>query len=197
MKKDLIRFDLKSSFLSCEKDAEIILRKLFIESRPYSDYLKRLLVINTKDCLDKNNTFYQNKIDEMSVSKLIENNYVQLVPKIIMPEHEETKSYIILTFDDFVPSDNPEFRDCVLSFDIFCHTDYWDIGNYQLRPFKIAGYIDAILNNSKLTGIGTLQFMGCKQLLLNQELGGYSLNYIAVHGSDDRIPPSDADDIAD
>ena len=31
---------------------ETILRKLFIESRPYSDDLKRLLVINTKDCLD-------------------------------------------------------------------------------------------------------------------------------------------------
>jgi hypothetical protein len=55
MKKDLIRFDLKSSFLSCEKDAETILRKLIVESRPYSDDLKRLLVINTKDCLDKTN----------------------------------------------------------------------------------------------------------------------------------------------
>ena len=41
-----------SSFLSCEKDIEEILRKLFISSRPYSDKLKRLLLINTKDCLD-------------------------------------------------------------------------------------------------------------------------------------------------
>jgi len=42
-----------SSFLSCEKDTEIILRKLFISSQPYSDILKRLLVIQAKDCLDK------------------------------------------------------------------------------------------------------------------------------------------------
>ena len=28
-----------SSFLSCQKDIETILRKLFIESKPYSDYL--------------------------------------------------------------------------------------------------------------------------------------------------------------
>lgn len=191
MKRDLVKFDLKSSFLSCEKDAETILRKLFIESRPYSDQLKRLLVINTTDCLNLSNNLYQNKIDEMSLSKLVENGYVQLVPKILMPEHEETKSYIILTFDSFVPSGNPQFRDCIVSFDIICHTDYWDIGDYRLRPFKIAGYIDAILNNAKLSGIGTLNFMGCKQLLLNQELGGYSLNYIATHGSDDTIPAKD------
>ena len=52
MTKNLVKFDLKSSFLSCEKDTDTILRKLFIESRPYSDMLKRLLVISTKDCLD-------------------------------------------------------------------------------------------------------------------------------------------------
>jgi hypothetical protein len=54
-----------------------------------------------------------------------------------------------------------------------------------MRPLKIAGYIDGILNNSKLTGIGTFQFMGCNELILNPELAGYTLSYWAVHGSDD------------
>ena len=40
---------LKSSFLSCEKDTEEILRKLFVTSHPYSNQLKRLLMINTND----------------------------------------------------------------------------------------------------------------------------------------------------
>jgi len=48
-----------------------------------------------------------------------------------------------------------------------CHPDHWNLGNFQLRPYKIAGYIDAIFNNSKLTGIGTLQFLGCNNLVLN------------------------------
>ena len=54
MKRDLAikPTDFTSSFLSCEKDLEAILRRLFIESQPYSNDLKRLLVINTKDCLD-------------------------------------------------------------------------------------------------------------------------------------------------
>ena len=41
----------KSSFLSCEKDTEEILYKLFIKSRQYSESLKRLLLIPNKDCL--------------------------------------------------------------------------------------------------------------------------------------------------
>ena len=49
MRKDLIMKDFQSSFLSCENDTEKILRKLFIESKPYCDELKRLLVINAKD----------------------------------------------------------------------------------------------------------------------------------------------------
>ena len=60
MKRDnIITQNLKSSFLSCEKDAETIIKKLFVTSKPYSDDLKRLLVINKKDCLDKSNENYQ------------------------------------------------------------------------------------------------------------------------------------------
>ena len=73
MKKDLALrpIDFTSSFLSCEKDLESILRRLFIESQPYSDELKKLLVINTKDCLDnKTSEVYKNAIKDMSLAKL-------------------------------------------------------------------------------------------------------------------------------
>lgn len=191
MKRDLrMTRPLTSSFLSCDKDAERIIRKLFIESRPYSDELKRLLVINTKDCLDDvTNPIYLKKLEEMSVSRLMDEGYIKLSPKIRLPEHEEVKSYMILTFDNFTPNPtNPQFRDCLVTFDIVCHTDYWDIGDYRMRPLKICGYIDGLLNNSKLTGIGTLQFAGCNELILSEDLSGYTLTYKAIHGSDDQIP---------
>ena len=73
MKKDLALrpVDFTSSFLSCEKDLEEILRRLFIESQPYSDELKKLLIINTKDCLDnKTSEVYKNAIKDMSLAKL-------------------------------------------------------------------------------------------------------------------------------
>jgi hypothetical protein len=59
--------------------------------------------------------------------------------------------------------------------------------DYQIRPLKIAGYIDGILNKSKLTGIGELNFMGCNELVLDEVLSGYTLSYRAIHGSDDKI----------
>lgn len=189
MKKDLAEVKRVSSFLAYEKDIELILRKIFVESRPYSDDLKRLLVINTKDCLDaKDNEKYNKKIKEMTLSKLVEEGYIRLEPKIYLKEHEEVKSYILISFDNFTRNaKNPEFRDCTVNFDIISYTDYWDIGDYRIRPLKIAGYIDGILNEAKLSGIGTFNFMGCNALLLSQELSGYSLSYRAIHGSDDRI----------
>ena len=65
--------------------------------------------------------------------------------------------------------------------------------DFQIRPLKIAGYIDGILNNSKLTGIGELNFIGCNELVLDEVLSGYTLSYRAVHGSDDRIPDEEND----
>ena len=190
MRKDLAKPVIKSSFLSCEKDTETILRKLFVESRPHSDVLKKLLIINTKDCLT-NNPNYQKKIDSMNLSDLRKEQYIRLEPKIKFLEHEEIKSYILISFDNFTPNEiNPEYRDCTVSFDVICHTDYWDIGNYQLRPIKIVGYIDGILNNAKLSGIGTFNFAGCNELILDENLSGYTLMYRAIHDvdGDDKIP---------
>lgn len=184
---------IQSSFLSCEKDTETILKKLFITSRPYSDELKRLLVINTKDCLDNTtNEVYNQKLQEMTLAKLIYDGYVKLAPKITFAEHEEVKAYILISFDNFVPNtENPQYRDCVVNFDIVCHTDQWDIGDYRLRPLKIVGYIDGLLNGCKLSGIGTFNFMGCSQLILDENLSGYTLSYLAVHGNDDKVPAKD------
>ena len=179
-----------SSFLSCEKDSETIIKKLFFDSRPYSDYLKRLLLINTQDCLtDMTNPAYLEKIRKTSIQDLISQGYIRFAPKIEMGENEECKSYILITFDNFTPNaNNPYFRDCTIEIDIICHTEYWDIGNFRQRPLKIAGYIDGILNESRLSGLGTLSFAGCNQLVLDKNLSGYCLMYSATHGNDDILP---------
>lgn len=191
MRRDLIT-KINSSFLSFEKDCELILKKLFIESQPYSDYLKRLLVINTSDCLDINNADYNQIIQKTKVHDLREKGYILLEPKIKLKEHEEVKSYLIFTFDDFTTNNtNPEFRDCTVYIDVICHIDYWDLGNYQMRPLKICGYIDGLLNNTHLTGIGKFQFLGCNEIVLNEHFAGFCLQYRAIHGSDDRIPAQD------
>ena len=188
MKRDTIMSKpIKSSFLSCEKDAETIIKHLFVTSKPYSDDLKRLLVINTKDCLDSSNENYRKIVENTSVKELLEENYITLVPRIKMKEHEEVKSYIILSFDNFESTSNPEYRDFSISFDILCNTDYWYLGDYQLRPLKIAGIIDGILDGARLSGIGELEFAGGRQLILSNELSGYTISYVATHGNDDKL----------
>jgi hypothetical protein len=188
--------EIQSSFLSCEKDAEMIIQKLFVESGSYAEELKRLLLINAKDCLDnRTNQEYIKIIKETTVADLRDEKYIRLEPKLSFNEHEEVKNYIIITFDNFSPNpDNPHYRDCTVMIDIVCHTDYWDIGNYRLRPLKIAGYIDGILNESRLSGIGTFQFAGCSEIVLNQNLSGYCLVYQAIHGADDYVPEQEEDE---
>lgn len=178
----------KSSFLSCEKDTELIVRKLFFESGEASDMLKRLLIITAKDCLDLNNLEYNDVIANCSIADLWSKGYISNVPKLKAYENQELQSYIILSFGSFTMNVmNPQYRDNTITFDIICPTDYWDVGDYRVRPLKIAGYIDAILNDKKLTGIGTTQFLSCQQLVLDENFSGYSLTYTVMHGNDDRI----------
>lgn len=188
MHKNLIK-EPQSSFLSCEKDTEIILRKLFVDSKPHSDVLKKLLTIPMKDCLakdGKNAILYNEKVKNMGLSQLIKDGYIITKPRVDLTEHEEVKSYIAIHFDEFTPNEqNPQFRDCTVVIAIMCHTQYWNIDDYQSRPLKIAGYIDGILRDCKLSGIGELIFAGANEISFGPNFAGYCLVYNATHGVDD------------
>lgn len=205
MRKDLTKLQpIHSSFLSCEKDAEKILKTLFVESKPYSDRLKRLLIINKPDCLDpdsEDNESYQKMIDSKSLGKMIQEGYIRLNPKLKRKEFDGIRSYIIISFDNFSPSKNPEFRDCNVNFDVICYDDEWSMDNYQIRPLKICGYIDGILNTLtdnnkaifntasnkiKLSGIGEYEFLGCNEAVLNEDISMYRLSYRAKHFTEDN-----------
>ena len=184
-----------SSFMGVEKDIKIILENLFEKDPVYSDRLKRLLVINTPDCLfDYKNPEYNKMINQANIKWLIQNDYIRLRPKFELPENENVKSYIHIGFDSFSPSKNKEFRNCVLSIDILSHLDYWDLGNYRQRPLKIAGYIDGILNNCRLTGLGRLNFLGAQVSVLKENFCGYVLLYDIVRGNEDYTPTEDTVD---
>lgn len=200
MRKDLItKQKIYSSFFSCPDDVRIILEKLFVENKPYSDKLKRLLLINNSDCLDMTNMEYQEYINSFSVAKMIEKGYIRLNPKIARGTHEEIKSYILISFDNFSPNrESPRFLDYTIHFDIICYNDAWVLNNLSTRPLTICGYIDGILNTLtdqnknlwkdnqsqiKLTGIGEYNFLGCNEVVLNEDLSMYSLTYRGVHFS--------------
>jgi len=80
------------------------------------------------------------------------------VPKMYIDN--DVLNYLIINFDVFTPSGNPEFRDNLIEFDIICHYDQWHLKDFSLRPYKIAAELDSLLDKKKLTGIGELHFMG-------------------------------------
>lgn len=165
----------KSSFLSIQKDLEIITSKLMKNTR-----LQRLLYFTTPDALDRKNE----DIPEEAVYELFQKN-IKIIPKLYIDG--SVLSYVIINFDNFTPNaENPEFRDNIISFDIICHFDQWKLKDFQLRPYMIAAEIDSMLDGKHLTGIGDLQFLGANQLILNDEFAGISLMYQAIHGEEDK-----------
>jgi hypothetical protein len=109
----------------------------------------------------------------MSLKELMDGGYIITSPAVKNEEYEKLKAAIVLSFDTFTPSSNPEFRDCIIGIDVLCNIDCWDLKNYQQRPFKILGYIDGILNKAKLSGIGELEFMGCNGPIISANVGMY------------------------
>lgn len=162
----------KSNFLSVEKDASIILNSMLKNER-----LKRLLFYTTDDALTKPN------ITQEETLGLIGKN-IKMVPRLTLDK--SVLNYIIINFDNFGLSTNPQFRTNIIEFDIICHYDQWQLKDFALRPYKIAAEIDTMFCNKKLTGIGTLEFLGSRIIGINNEYCGFCIFYEAVHGEEDK-----------
>ena len=162
----------KSSFLSLDKDMALISNYIVRNTR-----LKKLLYYTSKDALTKPS------LTEDETLSLFGRN-IKNIPKLSIDSN--ALNYLLINFDNFTPNaTNPHFRDNVIEFDIICHYDQWELPDFQLRPYRIAAEIDTMFNGQHLTGIGKLDFFGCKLLLLTEEYAGLSLRYRAIHGGED------------
>lgn len=174
----------QSSFMSVEKDLTIIVDKILQDER-----LKKLLFYTSNDALSR-----PKLTDEQSIGLFGKN--IKIVPKLYIDG--SVLAYIIISFDHFTLNDtNPEFRDNLVTFDIICHFDQWQLEDFQLRPYRIAAELDTLFNNQHLTGIGLFQFLGCNQIILNDEFAGLTLMYSAIHGGEDKNFNKDQRDLLD
>lgn len=167
----------KSSLLGMPKDAAIIIDRIL--SNPN---LLRLLVYETRDWQS------QPLPNGDQIKELFTSHQISSVPKIKIDSKEKT--YIRLTYGTVIRnSSNPEYRDNTFGIDIICHYDNWDLGDFELRPYRVAGEIDAILDKTHLTGIGELEFVSATPYVYNEEFAGVSLTYLAVRGHEDQKNP--------
>ena len=170
----------ESSFLSVDKDMDIIIGWLLKNQR-----FAKMLFYTEKDALKRPD------LTEEQIVGLMGKNFKK-VPKLYIDG--SVLNYIILSFDDFTPCSNPQFRDNTIIFDIICHFDQWELQDNQLRPYRLAAEIDSTFNNRHLTGIGKTEFLGMKQIILNDEFAGLTLMYAVHHGGEDKYNmPNPAD----
>ena len=167
----------KSSLLGMPKDAAIIIDRIL--SNPN---LLRLLVYETRDWQS------QPLPNGEQIKELFTSHQISSVPKIKIDSKEKT--YIRLTYGTVIRNaSNPEYRDNTFGIDIICHYDNWDLGDFELRPYRVAGEIDAMLDKTHLTGIGELEFISATPYVYNEEFAGVSLTYLAIRGHEDQKNP--------
>ena len=176
MKKNLFEYP-KSSLLGMPKDASLIMERILSNQN-----VLKLLTYNTKD--------WKNKppVTGDMIKEMFETQQISSVPRIKVDRPEKT--YLRLIYGTTVRnSTNPEFRDNTFGIDIICHYDNWDLGDFELRPYRIAGEIDSMLDKTHLTGIGELEFVSATPYIYDEEFAGVSLTYLAIRGNEDKVNP--------
>ena len=176
MRRETYKFE-KSSFLGIPKDMSIIVDRILSNKN-----VLKLLEYNVK------NWESQPDVTTEQIKRMFDTEQISPVPRIKIDK--ERRTYLRLTLGTTVPNGtNTEFRDNTFGIDIICHYDDWNLGNFEVRPLRIAGEIDSMLDKTHLTGIGVLHFVSQSPVIYNNEYAGVSLTYLAVRGNDDRIQP--------
>lgn len=123
---------------------------------------------------------------EMSQSASLFSRNIKPIPRIAIDR--EVLNYVLINFPQIVENqENPEFRDKIIALDVICHFDQWACKDFAMRPYRIAAELDLLFNKKRLSGIGKLHFLTCRQFALNSEFGGVTLLYAAVNGEDDAV----------
>lgn len=167
----------KSALLAMPKDASLIIERILSNQN-----ILKLLAYGVRD--------WQSKppVTNEMIKEMFETKQISSVPKIKVDRPEKT--YLRLTYGTMIRNAiNPEYRDNTFGIDIICHYDQWDLGDFDLRPYRIAGEIDSMLDKTHLTGIGELEFISATPYIYDEEFAGVSLTYLAIRGNEDRINP--------
>lgn len=165
-----------STFASVEKYLQDIVAVLMRNER-----LKRLLYYTDSKALALP------KLTQKQAYELL-NHQIKMVPRLEV--EPDAKPYVIVSLDNFIPQEGQTtFRSVQLSFDIVAPFEFWPLEDFRLRPYSIAGEIDAMVNHSNFFN-GIANFIRAKQLILNDYMGGLTLYYqIEVYGDDKKLHP--------
>lgn len=162
------------------KDTRLLIQKIIS-----SQNVLKLLKYNKKDWR------HCPAVTEEERNEMFTTGQISAVPKLIIDRDDRT--YLRISYGTTTRnSTNPEYRDNVIGIDVICHYKHWDLGDFEMRPYRIAGEIDSMLDKQKFTGIGELEFVSCTPCIYNEEFMGVTLTYLAIRGQEDKKRPLNA-----
>ena len=136
-----------------------------------NDNLVKLLYYTDKDPLSN-----ENLTEEQKESEIFE-KLIKIVPRI---GPKETASSIIAlrVVTGKKNQDNSEFKDVLISVEVFVPLTQWIIKGTNLRPFAILGEIEESLDGKMIEGLGKMSGGNFELNFLTEEISSYKQEFI-------------------
>ena len=131
--------------------------------------LVKLLYYTDKDPLN-NKTLTEEQLEKEVLNKLI-----RVVPRV--GPREEANSVVTLRVVSGSINDNSEFKNVLISIEVFVPLTQWFIKDSNLRPFKIMGEIQKSLSNKEINGLGKMIAGNFALNFLTEEFSSYEMEF--------------------
>lgn len=160
---------MKNKIRNC-KDIGVNLQRI-MKRLMQNDNLVKLLYYTDKDPLSN-----ENLTEEQKESEVFE-KLIKIVPRI---GPKETASSIIAlrVVTGKKNQDNSEFKDVLISVEIFVPLTQWIIKGTNLRPFAILGEIEESLDGKMIEGLGKMSGGDFELNFLTEEISSYKQEFI-------------------
>ena len=160
---------MKNKIRNC-KDIGVNLQRI-MKRLMQNDNLVKLLYYTDKDPLSN-----ENLTEEQKESKIFE-KLIKIVPRI---GPKETASSIIAlrVITGKKNQDNSEFKDVLISVEVFVPLTQWIIKGTNLRPFAILGEIEESLDGKMIEGLGKMSGGNFELNFLTEEISSYKQEFI-------------------
>lgn len=155
----------KKPFCDIGENLNIIARRLM-----QNETLLRLLVHTDKDA--ETTELTQEQIEAVF------GDQIKIVP--VIDKDDDIKNYIVIQFGAFTGVKDTHYKNYVITFDVICNIENWLLKDYTPRPYKIMAEIDSIIADSKIDSVGPVEFIAAQNLIINEELSGFTLSYAVM-----------------
>ena len=160
---------MKNKIRNC-KDIGVNLQRI-MKRLMQNDNLVKLLYYTDKDPLSN-----ENLTEEQKESEIFE-KLIKIVPRI-GPKETANSIIALRVVTGKKNQDNSEFKDVLISVEVFVPLTQWIIKGTNLRPFAILGEIEESLDGKMIEGLGKMYGGDFELNFLTEEISSYKQEFI-------------------